>query len=333
MGKFSINYELIRFNNASDNEFHEASEIYRRTTPRDQKTNVREINYWVDHCKKFAMGELFFFGLKANNLVIGYAELAYIKQERLLIIDYINLDPDYKSNSNFYSFYMLIVNYMDNHGIDYDYITKEIFRKSKEEEIRREDVRQYELENFKVINSLYIQPQLETINVESMRDALIMLYTRASNKSELKKAEYLHIVQVLYDYYLCWDKKVCNSKEFYDRSKKAESNIKKIAESIVDDEVILNGYPLDCSSNMYVTKIPKKRQNAFLVSVGCIIGFVTLLLVILYVSYLINFGIHAIIALGSLLILVFLLIYIIRDPDSLKHLKSIPIIRSLLSLE
>ena len=303
MGKFSINYELIRFNNASDNEFHEASEIYRRTTPRDQKTNVREINYWVDHCKKFAMGELFFFGLKANNLVIGYAELAYIKQERLLIIDYINLDPDYKSNSNFYSFYMLIVNYMDKHGIDYDYITKEIFRKSKEEEIRREDVRQYELENFKVINSLYIQPQLETINVESMRDALIMLYTRASNK------------------------------EFYDRSKKAESNIKKIAESIVDDEVILNGYPLDCSSNMYVTKIPKKRQNAFLVSVGCIIGFVTLLLVILYVSYLFNFGIHAIIALGSLLILVFLLIYIIRDPDSLKHLKSIPIIRSLLSLE
>ena len=84
---------------------------------------------------------------------------------------------------------------------------------------------------------------------------------------------------------------------------------------------------------MYVTKIPKKRQNAFLVSVGCIIGFVTLLLVILYVSYLFNFGIHAIIALGSLLILVFLLIYIIRDPDSLKHLKSIPIIRSLLSLE
>ncbi len=48
MGQFSINYELVRFKRYTDSGFPEASDIYRRSTPRDQKTNLREINYWVD---------------------------------------------------------------------------------------------------------------------------------------------------------------------------------------------------------------------------------------------------------------------------------------------
>lgn len=321
MGQFSINYELVRFKRYTDSGFPEASDIYRRSTPRDQKTNLREINYWVDHQNKFEIGELFFFALKANSIVIGYAELAYIKKERILIIDYINLDPDYNSNSNFYSFYMLIVNYIDKHGVDYDYITKEIFRKSDEDEIRREDVRQYELENFKVINSLYIQPQLETNNIESMRDALIMLNTRASDKNELKKTEYLHIVRVIYDYYLYWDKKVCSDKEFVERSNLADSNLKKIEKSIDNEDVILNGYPSVSSSGTSRTKYPNRNKKDIYTALLISLGFMAIIVLVMAFAYYMEYDINAPIKIGTLFVGLFVLILILLNKNYLKLLR------------
>ena len=117
MGQFSINYELVRLKDSSDKDFQNALKIYRSSTPHEQKTNSSEIVYWVDNQREFGIGELFFFGLKVNGVVVGYAELAYVKNERVLIIDYINLDQNYRSNSNFYTFYALIINYINNRPI------------------------------------------------------------------------------------------------------------------------------------------------------------------------------------------------------------------------
>ena len=223
MGQFSIKYELVRFKSSNDNDFQESLKIYRSSTPHEQKTNSSEIVYWVDNQREFGIGELFFFGLKVNGVVVGYAELAYVKKERILIIDYINLDQNYRSNNNFYTFYALIINYINNESIDYDYITKEILCRYNETHIHKEDVSLYELENFKVVNGLYIQPQLERNNIESVKESLIMLYTRAGLCPVLKKDAYLHIVEVIYDYYYCWDKPFLNDGECVLSKKRAET--------------------------------------------------------------------------------------------------------------
>ncbi|MCC8145865.1 MAG: hypothetical protein LIO93_05375, partial [Bacteroidales bacterium] len=109
-----MRYELLRFNSSNDQYFYEALKIYQQSIPHEQKTNSSEIVYWVDNLGTFKEGELFFFGLLLNNKIIGYAEIAFIKNNRILIIDYIVLDPIYKSNSAFYSFYSLIIKYFDN---------------------------------------------------------------------------------------------------------------------------------------------------------------------------------------------------------------------------
>ena len=111
MGEFSIKYELVKFERSNDPAFQNAIKIYLSTTPHDQKTNSSEIVQWVDEQSHFKVGELFFFGLKVNDVVVGYAELAYVKKDRILIIDYINLEKSYRSNSNFYAFYTLIIDY------------------------------------------------------------------------------------------------------------------------------------------------------------------------------------------------------------------------------
>ena len=247
MNNSSITYELLRFKNSSDEQFLDAMEVYRKTTSHDQKTDIKEITYWVDNLKQFEIGELFFFGLKANGLVIGYAELAYIKQERILIIDYINIASEYRTNSSFYSFYSLIMNYMDQNNCDYDYITIEILSKYGNKPIRNEEVCQYELENFKMVNTLYIQPLLETHNDESSTEALIMIYTRAGESYQLKKETFLHIVDTIYNYYLYWDSKVCDIKELTKRGalKDVNTNLKNeeyLQKKVEEQEKMLNEY-------------------------------------------------------------------------------------------
>ena len=53
MNNSSITYELLRFKNSSDEQFLEAMEVYRKTTSHDQKTDIKEITYWVDNLKQF----------------------------------------------------------------------------------------------------------------------------------------------------------------------------------------------------------------------------------------------------------------------------------------
>ena len=327
MGQFSINYELIRFRKSTDLDFQNALKIYRSSTPHEQKTNTSEIVYWVDHLGDFNTGELFFFGLKANNVVVGYAELAYVKKERILIIDYINLDQNYKSNSHFYAFYTLIINYINNEAIDYDYITKEVLCRYNEAHIHKEDVSLYELENFKVVNGLYIQPQLEKNNVESIKEALIMLYIRAGLCPVLKKDAYLHIIEVIYDYYYSWDKPFLNDDERVLSKKRAESNIESINKSISNNSVTLNGYPFKFSSSANGTEIPSKKRRIFLLALVFLIIFVALILSVLYFLKQYGYEIKAIVSIGIPLVLCFLLALIILDKDNLTTIKKISILQ------
>ncbi len=327
MGQFSIKYELVRFKSSDDKDFQDSLRIYRSSTPHEQKTNSSEIVYWVDNQREFGIGELFFFGIKANGVVVGYAELAYVKKERILIIDYINLDQNYRSNNNFYTFYALIINYINNESIDYDYITKEILCRYNETHIHKEDVSLYELENFKVVNGLYIQPQLERNNIESIKESLIMLYTRAGLCPVLKKDAYLHIVEVIYDYYYCWDKPFLNNGECVLSKKRAETNLTAINKSITNDAVTLNGYPFKFSSSTNGTEIPAKNRNNFVLAIIFLVIFVALVLSVLYFLSQYGYDTKAVVSIGIPLALCFILALVVLDKDNLKILKKTSILQ------
>lgn len=327
MGQFIINYELLRFRKSTDKDFLDALRIYCSSTPHEQKTNSSEIIYWVDHQSNFDAGELFFFGLKTNGVVVGYAELAYVKEERILIIDYVNLEQNYKSNSHFYAFYTLIVNYINNESIDYDYITKEVLCRYNETHIHKEDVSLYELENFKVVNGLYIQPLLERNNVESIKEALIMLYTRAGLCPVLKKDAYLHIIEVIYNYYYCWDREFLNDDERASSKKQAEENLVAISKSITNDTVTLNGYPFKFSSSANGIEIPSKKSRNFILALIFLIIFVALVISVLYFLSQYGFETKAVVTISIPFILCFSLALIMLDKDNLKVFRKISILQ------
>ena len=323
MGEFSIKYELVKFERSNDPAFQNAIKIYLSTTPHDQKTNSSEIVQWVDEQSHFKVGELFFFGLKVNDVVVGYAELAYVKKDRILIIDYINLEKSYRSNSNFYAFYTLIIDYINKKSIDYDYITKEILCRYNETHIHKEDVSLYELENFKVVNGLYIQPQLERNNVESSKESLIMLYTRAGLSPVLKKDEYLHIVEVIYDYYYCWDKPFLTDEERKSSRELAQKNLNVISENISAQGVTLNGYPFTYSTSTNGTGIPSKNKNVLMYGFLNLFMFVVLFLIVIYLLYLFKLNLKYTIILLLLLLAIYLASLVILDRTNIAIVKKL----------
>jgi len=170
---------------------------------------------------------------------------------------YISLKNNFNNNSSFYAFYSLIINYINTLNLDYDFMTKEILCKYDSLKIHIEDIRMFELENFKVANCLYIHPQLEVSNIESEKEALIMIYQKSGMLNEIKKETYISIVSNIYSYYYDWDKPFFkNSKEENDYIIKHQAYLEKIQSSLIDvDAISLNGYPI---------KHPHSSDNAII---------------------------------------------------------------------
>lgn len=275
-----MNYILLKFESSSDSYFYDVLNIYSRVTPRDERTNSSEITFWVDNQNKFPNGKLFFFGLLLNSKPIGYAEVAHV--DHILIIDYIAIDDRYNSKSSFFSFLSLIFSYINKTNIDYDYIIKEIICEQKDK--KSEIIKLYEFENFKVINAPYIQPQLEARNIESNKEAILMIYQKNMYNSVIKKKIYMDIVGEVYSYYEKWDTEISDNKIKLPDHWTHDitiNNINKIEKNLTKDEVNINGYPFNFNSSINKDLIPdilnKKSSN---ITKGFFFSFIIILMIV-----------------------------------------------------
>lgn len=251
MGKgHRLIYNLHMFETSADISFHAAINIYQKTVAHNEKTNSNEISWVLDHSKRFKKSTPFFFGLELNNKIIGFAEISYIKRTRFIIIDYIAIDHVYKTHSAFYSFILLILDYLNSIHLDYDYIGTEMLT-SFEDAVSKKEISEFELEGFKVVNALYIQPCLEINNFDSQQEAILMISQRNKSVSNISKNNYFEIVNSIYfDYYYEWDsfffKDEIEGNESYNQLK---ANYDKIVSECSDSNIILNGYPFKSLSS------------------------------------------------------------------------------------
>lgn len=154
-----------------------------------------------------------------------------------------------------------------------------------------------------------------------------MLYTRAGLCPVLKKDAYLHIVEVIYDYYYCWDKPFLNDGECVLSKKRAETNLTAINKSITNDAVTLNGYPFKFSSSTNGTEIPAKNRNNFVLAIIFLVIFVALVLSVLYFLSQYGYDTKAVVSIGIPLALCFILALVVLDKDNLKILKKTSILQ------
>ena len=301
-----LKYKLKRLTDTKSDEFHNALRIYSQNITYDQKTNTNEIAYWINHIESFSGCTPFFFALFLNNQIIGYAELAYIKEARILAIDYIVIDNQYKSNSAFYAFYHLIINYFDRLGID----------------------------NFKVINALYIHPQLETNNAESRKEALLMLYQKDQTYYELKSETYISIVKAIYfQYYEIWDAPFWkNHDELNTNHENLVKDLEEICTTIEDGKVLLNGYPIAFSTSSDRASIPENSQKTIKKSFIYASIILMLTFLILFFSKELNVQLTTI-AIVSLAILFVILTFIaLSDNKATKIIEKLPVFSKLFAL-
>jgi hypothetical protein len=309
--------------------------IYSNFIDYTQKTDTKEITHWITHLDSFKEGKLLFFALMSNNIPIGFAELSYIKENRILIIDYITIDETYRSNSAFYSFYSLIINYVNDSNLDYDFITKEIMCRHDETQNNLSDIRLYELEGFKVANCLYMQPQLEKRNVESEKEALIMIYQKGNLNNCLKKETYIQIVSNIYDYYYLWDKPFLLSPEENNTYlNKHKEYLIKIKESLEDETMVtLNGYPFKVSSSKDVANIPYIRKNRTISSALIYTIFIIILVAaLLILAKILNIDIKTMVIVIAVVLIIFLIFISLSDSKAINNMKKIPLLSKLFEL-
>lgn len=328
-----LNYKLVHLTDTTSVHYHQALKVYSQTISYDQKTNTSEITYWINHIDDFPDCVPLFFALTLNNKVIGYAELAYIICNRILAIDYIILDNQYKSSSAFFAFYSLIIHYIDSLEYDYDFITKEILCEYTQTKMHEVDIKKYELENFKVANCLYMHPQLEVGNIESRKEALLMIYQKDVLNINLKKETYLAIVDAIYfKYYEVWDKPFWNSTdEEMQNHMSLVRNKAIIEENINADSILLNGYPITVSSNrsLIPENQPQKSINRSLFYVSCVLAFT---FITLFFAKELSVEITSIAVVAIAIVFVVLVFVALSDSKAAKIIEQLPVFSKIFAL-
>jgi len=333
-----ITYRLKRFMSSTDIGYSDALRVYTSCIPHEAKTSTNEISYWVDHAKeKSDIADLIFLGFYSNDTIIGYAEIAYIKNERLIIMDYMVIESKYMSNSSFSTFFFLLLGYFVKNDIDYDHIVTEILVKFNDTDTKVDIIRLFENEDFKVINTLYIQPCLETSNLESNKEALLMIYQRNSSRASIKKETYFRIVKSIYfDHYHTWDNAFySNDQERNDSYNKLLTDLEKVKSSTneelsPDEEIRLNGYKNKLVRNNALppASSTKAIKNAL------IFTFVATILIMLILFFLkeLNMEYTTVGAVSiAILFVIFSFIYLI-DKKSGKILEKIPILSNIFKI-
>jgi len=333
-----ISYKLKRFMSSSDSSYIDALRIYTSCISREGKTSTNEITYWLDHAnKKSDTTELMFFGLFSNDVIIGYAEIAYVRNERLIIMDYMIVDNKYMSTSSFSTFFILLLEYFVKNDIDYDYIVTEILVKFDDIETKVDIIRLFENENFKVINALYIQPCLETSNLESNKEALLMIYQRNCSKTSIKKETFFRIINSIYfDHYYTWDAPFFpNEKERNDNYNKLKLDFEKIKSSICqeissNEEIKLNGYKNKLIRNNTFPPV----SNTKVIRSALIFTFIAVVLIMLILFFLKEFEIELVTVAAvtiTILFILFSFLYLI-DQKNAKILNKIPLLSKIIKV-
>jgi hypothetical protein len=239
-------YELRRYKNSDSQGYAEALKLYSENIESVYRTDTNEIIFWTDNFKKRFGDSFFILGLYLNDVLIGFSELAYFQEEKIVMIDYIVIDKPYRKNSSFYQFSDKILTFLSDENIEFNYIVCEVgcyFDNLEPAESSKLFIRLLKMAHFGVIKCAYYVPQLGKRNYESQMRAMLMIYTNDEVK-QIKKETYLNIIETLfYKYYQRWYDEFFNEEEKKEYKKNLDELFENIKKDLAKKKVIeINGY-------------------------------------------------------------------------------------------
>lgn len=208
-------YAIKLLTSTKDRDYIDAIRIYIDAIPADVRTNTNEIATFVNS-QDDTYRRMYFFALQHQGSVIGYAQFAYLKQDKILFLDYIAFRTEYKVNSAFYPFMSIISMFFHDAGIEFDYYVTELGLQNSGNSIDTDSLflrKVLTVEDFNAVAAPYRQPELGINRQETCVDAQLYIKTSSSIRS-LPTETYFRIVHNIYfQHYLSWYKKVLSSTE------------------------------------------------------------------------------------------------------------------------
>lgn len=216
MNTCEIGFAIKRLTSSKDKDFIKALRIYNEAIPVEIKTSSNEITYFVDQSSSQKEREMYFFASYVDDIVIGFVEAAYLLKTKSIVIDYIILKPEYRLNSVFYPLFSMVLRFFSECMIDFDYIVTEVSTRTVDESVDWESFysrKMLQMEDFRIIDSLYMQPQLGLQNEESNFQFQLMIKSTQA-VGTMRTSTYLHIIQDIYfSHYLPWYKMFLTDEE------------------------------------------------------------------------------------------------------------------------
>jgi hypothetical protein len=244
-------YGIKQFKSTRDKGYHEALSIYTRTTPADIRTNTNEISDYLDNPDESQSERLmYFFALLFNSKIVGFAELAYLCEMKIVVIDYIALELHYKKNSIFYPFLNLILDYIAADKRDIVYTITEISIRNQGNDTDQESAffkKMLSTEDFYIIDAPYYQPYLGN-NTETNFKCELLIKMPAPTK-HMASQTYSKIIQALYcSHYFLWYRRYLDAQEIERYKEHLNEQMRKIDTDISNDEIHLTNYKAtDCA--------------------------------------------------------------------------------------
>lgn len=200
-------FSIRRLDKSTDSDYAAALKIYNETTPYEIKTNTNEITFWLDRKDSTDPFESMFFALYYSEKLAGFAMMTYIKAQRIVILEYVALETQYRVNTVFFTYINLLESYLHINQYDVAFILNEVSNRRNGSDIDKESQIFSKLlciEGFGKIEAPYVTPPLGTNNFESSFDAF--LFAKSSGDVHaLERQTYLDIVKAIYfDYFLVW---------------------------------------------------------------------------------------------------------------------------------
>lgn len=281
-------YEIKRFKSSRSTDLTKALKLYSENIEPYYRTDTNEIIYWIDHFEKRFGDDFIILGFYLNDTLIGYAQMAFFKEERFVEIDYLVIDKAYRKNNAFFEFVDKIGYFLQESNIVFDYLICEVgcyFEDMVPTESSKTLIRLLKMSHFGVIKCAYYVPKLGKTNYESQMRAILMIYSNDELK-QLRKDTYMMIINtLLFKYYKRWYADFFTTEENYEY----ELSLQKLFDTIKKDvdsrkNIEINGYQNLLPLNPADFAVNKTKKLVRIIS-----------FIVLFVTSLLLFGTIAII--------------------------------------
>jgi hypothetical protein len=236
---FEHKFAIRRITKETDSDYIQALRIYNDIIPVETRTNTNEITHWLKKDDVNTLFKTMLFILYLDNKVVGFSMMSYLAANKIIVIEYLALELQYRINSVFLSYIGLLQDYLREFDIEVSYYVTDISNKGAGKNIDKESKlfrKLICLEGFGRINTIYYTPPLGLMNHESEFESFLYIKTNDSIK-QINRETYLDIVRAIYyDYYYEWYKDFLLKEEYLnDYKQRIDSCFASVKKNITDN--------------------------------------------------------------------------------------------------